>query len=70
LTVATLFHVLAGFRGPAGIDDSAKRLDAACRPAVDSMVMGVNRAVNLLGDIGLGIDTSARNDRRLRSATS
>jgi hypothetical protein len=37
----TLFHVLAGFRGPAGIDDSAKRLDAACRPAVDSMVMGV-----------------------------
>lgn len=57
----TLFRVLTGFRGPAGIDDSAKRLDAAYRPSVDSIVAGVNRAVNLLGDIGVGIDTAARN---------
>jgi hypothetical protein len=57
----TLFRVLDGFRGPAGVDDSAKQLDAAYRPAVQSIITGVNRAVNLLGDIGLGIDTSARN---------
>jgi hypothetical protein len=57
----TLFRVLDGFRGPAGVDDSAKQLDAAYRPAVQSIITGVNRAVNLLGDIGVGIDTSARN---------
>ena len=56
----TLFRVLGEFRGPAGVDDSAKQLDAACRPAVDSIVTGVNLAVNLLGEIGLGIVTAAR----------
>jgi hypothetical protein len=59
--LTTLFRVLSGFRGPAGVDDSAKQFDAAYRPAADTVVTGVNRAVNLLGDIGLGIDTSARN---------
>ncbi len=57
----TLFHVLGGFRGPAGIDESAKRFDSTYHPAVASVVDGVNRAVNLLGDIGLGIDMAARN---------
>jgi hypothetical protein len=57
----TLFHVLGGFRGPAGIDESAKRFDTTYRPAVSSVVDGVNRAVNLMGDIGLGIDMAARN---------
>lgn len=57
----TLFKVLDGFRGPAGVDDSAKQLDAAYQPAVNAVVTGVNRAVNLLGDIGLGIDISASN---------
>src|SRR5436305_1869879 len=57
----TLFRVLDGFRGPAGIDEAAKHFDASYRPAVGTLVDGVNRAVNLLGDIGVGIDTSARN---------
>jgi hypothetical protein len=56
-----LFHVLGGFRGPAGIDESAKRFDTTYRPAVSSVVEGINRAVNLMGDIGLGIDLAARN---------
>lgn len=59
--VPTLFHVLDGFRGPAGIDQGAKQFDTAYRPAVQMLVDGVNRAVNLVGDIGVGIDTSARN---------
>ncbi|GDY33987.1 hypothetical protein [Gandjariella thermophila] len=57
----TLFRVLDGFRGPAGMDQAAKQFDASYRPAVETLVNGVNRAVNLLGDIGVGIDTSARN---------
>lgn len=57
----TLFRVLGGFRGPAGIDESAKRFDTTYRPAVSSVVEGINRAVNLVGDIGLGIDMAARN---------
>lgn len=56
-----LFRVLSGFRGPAGVDRSAKQFDAAYRSAVDSLVDGVNRTVNLLADIGVGIDTAAYN---------
>jgi hypothetical protein len=56
-----LFRVLSGFRGPAGVDRSARRFDAAYRPAVDSLVDGVHRTVNLLVDIGVGIDTAAYN---------
>jgi hypothetical protein len=48
----TLFRVLDGFRGPAGIDTSATQFDAAYRPAVTSVIDGVSRTVNLLGDIG------------------
>jgi Contact-dependent growth inhibition CdiA C-terminal domain len=59
--LTTLSRVLDGFRGPAGVDSSAKQFDASYRPAVAGVVDGVNRAVNLLGDIGLGIDTAARN---------
>jgi hypothetical protein len=57
----TLFRVLDGFRGPAGIDQAAKQFDSAYRPAVTTLVNGVNRAVNVLSDIGVGIDVSARN---------
>jgi hypothetical protein len=57
----SLFHVLGGFRGPAGVDAGATRFDAAYRPAVRTLVDGVNRAVGLLSDIGVGIDTSAFN---------
>ena len=57
----SVFHVLGRFRGPAGVDDGAKRFDAAYHPAVQTLVDGVNRAVSLLSDIGVGIDTSAFN---------
>jgi hypothetical protein len=59
--VPTLFRVLDGFRGPAGIDQSARQFDASYRPAVQTLVNGINSAVGLLGDIGVGIDTAARN---------
>jgi hypothetical protein len=57
----TLFRVLDGFRGPAGIDNAAKQFDAAYRPAVGILVDGVNRAVGVVSDVGVGIDWSARN---------
>jgi hypothetical protein len=64
----TLFRVLDGFRGPAGIDQAAKQFDASYRPAVATLVDGMNRAVSLLSDIGVGIDVSARNHWNADSA--
>jgi hypothetical protein len=57
----TLFDVLGSFRGPAGVDRSATAFDRDYQPAVRTVVDGVNRAVNLLNDLGVGIDTSAYN---------
>jgi hypothetical protein len=56
-----LFEVLGSFRGPAGVDRSATAFDQDYQPAVRTLADGVNRAVNLLNDIGVGIDTSAYN---------
>jgi uncharacterized protein YukE len=57
----TLFKVLDGYPGVAGIDDSAKNFNTQYQPAVGALVTGVNRAVNLLNDISWGIEMSACN---------
>lgn len=59
-----LFDGLNNASGVAGVDNSAKKFDAAYQPAVTELINAFNRTVNLLYDIASGIDLSATNHWR------
>ena len=59
-----LARQLADAAGIAGVDDDAKQFDARYRPAADEVLTAFDRAVNLLGDVALGLDWSGINHWR------